>query len=60
MKSVYVFNAMCVILIFYNADATELDLYILNRYKWLPGVSMTALEIFTGAYWDRNPHVSKN
>ncbi|XP_041366905.1 TPR repeat-containing protein DDB_G0287407-like [Gigantopelta aegis] len=26
------------------------------RYKWLPGVSMTALEIFTGAYWDRNPH----
>lgn len=28
-----------------------------NRYKWLPGMSITALEIMIGAYWDNNPHV---
>ena len=35
------------------------DLYI-DRYKWLPGMSVTSLEIMTGAYWDRNPNVSQS
>ncbi|XP_046565446.1 telomerase protein component 1-like [Haliotis rubra] len=26
------------------------------RYSWLPGMSVTALEVFTGAYWERNPN----
>ncbi|PVD30644.1 hypothetical protein C0Q70_09917 [Pomacea canaliculata] len=29
---------------------------IKTKYKWLPGMSITALEIMTGAYWDNNPH----
>ncbi|XP_050419113.1 TPR repeat-containing protein DDB_G0287407 [Patella vulgata] len=29
---------------------------IKTKYNWLPGMSVTALEIFTGAYWDKNPH----
>ena len=31
---------------------------VARRYKWLPGMSVTALEFFTGALWDRNPNVS--
>ena len=33
--------------------------FTIRRYKWLPGMSVTSLEIFTGAYWIHNPHVSK-
>ncbi len=28
-----------------------------QKFKWLPGMSVTALELFNGALWDRNPNV---
>ncbi|XP_055957078.1 TPR repeat-containing protein DDB_G0287407 isoform X2 [Patella vulgata] len=40
----------------YVCDPAEVPEDIKVRYNWLPGMSVTALEIFTGAYWDRNPH----
>ncbi|XP_064648188.1 TPR repeat-containing protein DDB_G0287407-like [Lineus longissimus] len=27
-----------------------------REYKWIPGMSVTAWEMMTGAYWDRNPN----
>ncbi|ESO84587.1 hypothetical protein LOTGIDRAFT_132036, partial [Lottia gigantea] len=40
----------------YVCDAMDVPEDIKGRYNWLPGMSVTALEIFTGAYWDRSPH----
>ncbi|XP_064618005.1 telomerase protein component 1-like [Liolophura sinensis] len=37
---------------------TEVPDHIKTRYKWMPGISVTSLEILTGAYWDHNPNVS--
>ncbi|KAL5009468.1 hypothetical protein ScPMuIL_011773 [Solemya velum] len=36
-------------------DAEVVPDDIKSRYKWIPGMSVTSLEIFTGGYWDRNP-----
>ncbi|ESO87193.1 hypothetical protein LOTGIDRAFT_229331 [Lottia gigantea] len=40
----------------YVCDPLDVPEDIKIRYKWIPGMSVTALEIFTGAYWDRNKH----
>lgn len=37
--------------------AADFPVDLQRTYKWLPGVSVTALEILTGALWDRNPNV---
>ena len=36
---------------------TDVDPDIEEKYKWLPQLSVTAMEIATGAYWSRNPNV---
>ena len=36
----------------------EVPTDIAQKYKWIPGMSMTALEYFYGAIWDKNPNVT--
>ncbi|KAK7494275.1 hypothetical protein BaRGS_00014557 [Batillaria attramentaria] len=40
----------------YVMDPKDVPEDIKARYKWMPGMSVTSLEIMTGAYWDKNPN----
>ena len=55
------FTCLITIILRRNTTITQAcnETFTIRRYKWLPGMSVTSLEIFTGAYWIHNPHVSK-